>query len=248
MEPDPDDEAPSLSYNALVRALSEFFEVAIHTLLFVRGVYPANLFVRRRKYDTAVFQARHPALRNYISRACAAVREELLLGTVARLAVVISDGPVPLERFVFDVARAGDVAPTDELDVPINDGLDTPGLVQRFRGFMLKLAGVEGMLRPLEDLSDDTTFAIVLELADGAVPTAAAPSKPPPWVPAQRENTAAAAQGACNERYVTALDTQLFRVQLSVQEARPPGKDKKQDAPGDNSQEPVPAISVTAAT
>ncbi|EJD55179.1 DNA-binding protein [Auricularia subglabra TFB-10046 SS5] len=250
MEPSADDDAPALSYNALVRALSELFEVAIHTLLFVRGVYPENLFVRRRKYNTAVFQARHPALRDYISRACASVREELLLGTVARLAVVISDGPAPLERFVFDVARIADLEPTDELDEPINDGLDADALAQRFRGFMLKLAGVEGMLRPLSDLSDDTTFAIVLELTDGAVPTAAEPTELPPWVPAQRQHTTTgvrAASGATAERYVSAIDTQIFRVGLSVQEACLPGKNKKQHKSGDNSQDPPPTISISSA-
>ena len=53
-------------------------EIAIHTILYVRQIYPADLFVRRKKYDTPVFQSRHPGLNEYISGAVKAVGEELV--------------------------------------------------------------------------------------------------------------------------------------------------------------------------
>jgi len=52
-------------------------EVAIHTILYVRQVYPAEIFVRRKKYETPVFQSRHPALNDYISGAVKAIADEL---------------------------------------------------------------------------------------------------------------------------------------------------------------------------
>lgn len=54
-------------------------EVAIHTILYARQMYPVDLFVRRKKYDTPVFQSRHPALNEYISGAVKAIGEELVL-------------------------------------------------------------------------------------------------------------------------------------------------------------------------
>jgi len=54
-------------------------EVAIHTILYVRQVYPADLFVRRKKYETPVYQSRHPLLNEYISGAVQAIRDELEL-------------------------------------------------------------------------------------------------------------------------------------------------------------------------
>ena len=54
-------------------------EVAIHTILYVRQVYPADLFIRRRKYDTPVFQSRHPGLNEYIAGAVRAITDELAL-------------------------------------------------------------------------------------------------------------------------------------------------------------------------
>jgi hypothetical protein len=53
-------------------------EVAVHTILYVREVYPADVFVRRKKFGTPVFQARHPGLNAYVAGAIRAVREELL--------------------------------------------------------------------------------------------------------------------------------------------------------------------------
>jgi hypothetical protein len=54
-------------------------EVAIHTILYVRQVYPADLFVRRKKYETPVYQSRHPGLNEYIAGAVKAISDELAL-------------------------------------------------------------------------------------------------------------------------------------------------------------------------
>jgi hypothetical protein len=78
-------------YTALRNSVSQLFrlflfassfndvqvEVAIHTILYVRQVYPAEIFVRRKKYETPVFQSRHPALNEYISGAVKAIADEL---------------------------------------------------------------------------------------------------------------------------------------------------------------------------
>ena len=64
-------------------------EVAVHTILYVRQIYPADLFIRRKKYDTPVFQSRHPALNAYISGAVKAVGEELKLVSVITLRVCL---------------------------------------------------------------------------------------------------------------------------------------------------------------
>ena len=47
-------------------------------ILYVRQIYPVDLFVKRKKYDTPVFQSRHPELNSYISGAVKAMKEELV--------------------------------------------------------------------------------------------------------------------------------------------------------------------------
>ena len=59
----------------------------MHTILYVRRVYPPDLFIRRKKYDTPVFQSRHPALNKYISGAVKAIGEELALVSVSRFSL-----------------------------------------------------------------------------------------------------------------------------------------------------------------
>ena len=60
-------------------------EVAIHTILYVRQVYPADLFVRRKKYETPVYQSRHPGLNEYIAGAVKAIGDELALVSTSTL-------------------------------------------------------------------------------------------------------------------------------------------------------------------
>ena len=55
----------------------QIVEVAVHTILFVRRLYPVDLFTRKKKWDAPVYQSRHPALNEYISGAVKAVGEEL---------------------------------------------------------------------------------------------------------------------------------------------------------------------------
>ena len=84
-------------------------------------MYPPDLFIRRKKFDTPVFQSRHPALNKYISGAVKAIGEELALVSISRIFMEFRDvfglcwqGHVdkaivviknkedePLERFVF---------------------------------------------------------------------------------------------------------------------------------------------------
>ena len=97
-------------------------EVAIHSILYLRQIYPVDLFARRKKFDLPVWRSRHPELNEYISGAVKAVGEELILvgstvpevkpihiatalqGNVDKVVVVIKDhNDVALERFIFAI-------------------------------------------------------------------------------------------------------------------------------------------------
>ncbi|EMD41896.1 hypothetical protein CERSUDRAFT_43370, partial [Gelatoporia subvermispora B] len=146
-------------------------EVAIHTILYVRQIYPADLFVRRKKYDTPVWQSRHPALNEYISGAVKAIADELALGNVDKAVVVIkSKHDVPLERFIFAMQNMIRVESFNK-DTSVEGAVTVGTLGQYFRSFMVKLSMVEAQLGHLP-IDDEPTFAIVLELQDNKAPTA----------------------------------------------------------------------------
>ncbi|KAG9079586.1 hypothetical protein FRC06_007638 [Ceratobasidium sp. 370] len=197
-------------------------EVAIHTILFIRGVYPPDLFVRRRKWDAPVYQSRHPALNEYISGAVGAVRDELLMGTVERMIVVIKDNrDVALERFIFSLRTVVEPGPTEmnrwDKDTVIKDALPFLSLPQHFRAFLVKLSLVEGQLGDLPQ-DEDMSFGILLELKDDAAPSSQN-SDPPPWIAASKQHTSAGTSDDAQLRVIRALETGVIDVGLAVQES-----------------------------
>ncbi|THH19063.1 hypothetical protein EW146_g2038 [Bondarzewia mesenterica] len=204
-----------------VRGITEFIEVAIHTILYVRQIYPADLFVRRKKYDTPVFQSRHPGLNEYISGAIRAVGEELVLGKVDKVVVVIKDkDDIALERFIFSIQNMIEVESYNK-DTSVQDTISSATLGQYFRSFLVKLNMIEAQLGQLPP-SEDNTFAIVLELRDGEAPSvgpANAKDDPPPWIPASTEHTTSGAADEAHLHMVRAVDTGIINLSLAVQES-----------------------------
>lgn len=72
-------DAPVLdTYQAVVAAYRDFLTVAIHTILYERNIYPAESFLKARKYNHPVRQNRHPKVCKWIQDAVAAVEVEML--------------------------------------------------------------------------------------------------------------------------------------------------------------------------
>ncbi|KAL8277923.1 hypothetical protein RQP46_009742 [Phenoliferia psychrophenolica] len=166
---------PFLSYKETINLVEEFLEAAIHTILYLRQVYPAQLFDKRKKYDSVlVWQSRHPALNEYIGRAIEAVGEELGKGSLRKVALVIKEASLddtPLERFVFDfdwlvpeehIREGGHWAPT-------TDGITRTRAIEGLRAFLLKLNAAESYLLPLPP-PPGLTFGLVIELKDASDP------------------------------------------------------------------------------
>ncbi|KAF5388461.1 hypothetical protein D9757_004629 [Collybiopsis confluens] len=155
---------PSLTFNQTARGITDFIEVAIHTILYVRQIYPAELFIRRKKYDAPVFQSRHPTLNAYIGGAVQAVREELLKGNLDKMIVVIKNkDEEALERFIFSVENMIQVEKFDkdtrssalviiqrtEIDrrsLSVEGAMSSLSLGQYFRSFLVKLNMIEAQL------------------------------------------------------------------------------------------------------
>ncbi|TFK94391.1 DNA-binding protein [Polyporus arcularius HHB13444] len=210
-------EQASLTFNQAVRGVAEFIEVAIHTILYVRQVYPAELFVRRRKYDTPVFQSRHPALNEYVAGAVRAITDELALGTLDKVVMVIKTADEkPLERFIFAVRSTLEVEAYNK-DTSVEGAISVASLGQYFRSFLVKLTMIEAQLGHM--YLDDLSFAIIIELQDDKAPSAMNGKDPPPWIPAISQQTTFGVADAAELHMVRAVDTGIINLSLAVQES-----------------------------
>ncbi|KAG6554264.1 hypothetical protein Mapa_004180 [Marchantia paleacea] len=129
--------------------LCEFLEVAVHLLLSIRKVYPAEIFERRRHFNVPVQWIRHPELRDYIHSALTGLHSWIQQGSVKKVAVVFFDSKqTPVEKFVFKLNVNQNFAAA----LPVND------IEYSLRTFLIKLSVSEPLLRPLPQ---DCTFEIV---------------------------------------------------------------------------------------
>ncbi|KAL6706454.1 hypothetical protein ACN47E_005393 [Coniothyrium glycines] len=100
------------TYLETLSAFTTFLTAYTHTLLYLRALYPSTSFVQSRFHNTPVYHSRHPLVCEWIRDAVAAVREELLDGTVARIGIVVfsynsedkTGSAKIMERYMFDVS------------------------------------------------------------------------------------------------------------------------------------------------
>ncbi|TFK94439.1 spindle assembly checkpoint protein [Polyporus arcularius HHB13444] len=85
--------------------VTEFFKFAANTILFQRGVYPADDFHMVKKYGQTVLVTQDLALENYLDKILKQVNQWLLTGSITQLvlAIISKDSRTPLERWVFDI-------------------------------------------------------------------------------------------------------------------------------------------------
>jgi mitotic spindle assembly checkpoint protein MAD2B len=180
------DEAPT--FRLFVSSFTDFLVVAIHTILYERGIYPQTSFLSARRYNFPVRQSRHPKVCEWVNDAVASVESELLKGTVDKLAVVIYNKQnKPLERFMFDVSRFPTV-PTSEMDVPLESAdvngsapsvLPLVDMEEQMRATMSRLSNCSASLGPLPK---SCTFTVAVELkGENDAPL----THTQPWIPVQ---------------------------------------------------------------
>ncbi|KAF8961207.1 MAD2 mitotic arrest deficient-like 2, partial [Entomortierella lignicola] len=80
-------------------------EVAIHMILFVRGIYPPEIFESTQKYNCPIKTARHPGLISYIQQIVRSIRSELQKDSIHKICFVTLDpAGKALDRFVFEMS------------------------------------------------------------------------------------------------------------------------------------------------
>jgi len=118
-----------------LRLTTPQFEYSINSILFQRGVYPADDFAPVKKYGLNMLVTADDQVKAYIRRFMSQLSKWMAGGKISKLVVVIAskDTGETLERWQFDVQllqqpkakkreAAVDDAAVDENGVPLEDG------------------------------------------------------------------------------------------------------------------------------
>ncbi|KAK3173356.1 hypothetical protein OEA41_006685 [Lepraria neglecta] len=94
-----------LSLKGSSKLIAEFFEYSINTILFQRGVYPAEDFTAVKKYGLNILVTSDDQVKTYIKRIMSQLNKWMTGGKISKLVVVITskDTGENVERWQFDV-------------------------------------------------------------------------------------------------------------------------------------------------
>ncbi|UPX20193.1 Mitotic spindle checkpoint component mad2 [Ascochyta rabiei] len=96
------------------KIVNEFFEYSINTILFQRGVYPAEDFTAVKKYGLTMMVTADDQVKAYIKKIMSQLKEWMYGGKITKLVVVITSKETGehVERWQFDVQILGKNAKT----------------------------------------------------------------------------------------------------------------------------------------
>ncbi|KAI9686414.1 MAG: Mitotic spindle checkpoint component mad2 [Bathelium mastoideum] len=98
-----------LSLKGSSKTVAEFFEYSINTILFQRGVYPAEDFTAVKKYGLNMLVSSDDQVKAYIKKIMSQLNKWMHGGKVSKLVVVITSKETGehVERWQFDVQLLG---------------------------------------------------------------------------------------------------------------------------------------------
>ncbi|TIC91504.1 Mitotic spindle checkpoint component mad2 [Colletotrichum higginsianum] len=101
-----------LALKGSAKLVAEFFQYSIHTILFQRGVYPAEDFSAVKKYGLNMLVSSDDQVRAYIKKIMGQLDRWMLRGKISKLVIVITDKDTGehVERWQFDVEIFGKAA------------------------------------------------------------------------------------------------------------------------------------------
>ncbi|KAI1182692.1 mitotic spindle checkpoint component mad2 [Nemania serpens] len=94
-----------LSLKGSAKLVAEFFQYSIHTILFQRGVYPAEDFTAVKKYGLNMLVSADDQVKAYVKKIMSQLDKWMQRGKISKLVIVITDKDTGehVERWQFDV-------------------------------------------------------------------------------------------------------------------------------------------------
>jgi mitotic spindle assembly checkpoint protein MAD2 len=94
-----------LSLKGSAKLVADFFQYSIHTILFQRGVYPAEDFTAVKKYGLNMLVSADDQVKAYVKKIMGQLDRWMALGKISKLVIVVTDKDTGehVERWQFDV-------------------------------------------------------------------------------------------------------------------------------------------------
>ncbi|KAF6827820.1 HORMA domain-containing protein [Colletotrichum musicola] len=175
-----------LALKGSAKLVAEFFQYSIHTILFQRGVYPAEDFTAVKKYGLNMLVSSDDQVRAYIKKIMGQLDRWMLRGKISKLVIVITnkDTGEHVERWQFDVQIFGkpkssksksSSKPTDQENESPGPASDAPAPEKTEKEIQDEIAAIFRQITAsvtfLPQLGGDCTFNVLVYAdADSDVP------------------------------------------------------------------------------
>lgn len=146
-----------LALKGLSKIVADYFEFAIHSILFQRGIYPQEDFITVRKYDLPMLVNADEDVKAYIDKIMTQVKKWIYGGKLSNLVLVIMNKATgePVERWDFALDIVED-NPNNE-----NEGGKSKAAVQKeIQAIIRQITASVSYLPFLKD--DDYTFNVLV--------------------------------------------------------------------------------------
>jgi len=100
---------PADGYIGSAKTVAEFFEYSINTILFQRGVYPAEDFTPVKKYGLNMLVSSDDQVKSYIKKIMSQLNKWMMRSKISKFVVVVTSKETGehVERWQFDVQVFG---------------------------------------------------------------------------------------------------------------------------------------------
>ncbi|KAI0846945.1 DNA-binding protein [Daldinia vernicosa] len=174
-----------LALKGSAKLVAEFFQYSIHTILFQRGVYPAEDFTAVKKYGLNMLVSADDQVKAYIKKIMSQLDKWMQRGKISKLVIVITDKDTGehVERWQFDVhifntgkSKKSKTSPNQENDAPpsvsntaLPDSSKTEAEIQAEIAALFRQ--ITASVTFLPQLAGDCTFNVLVYAdADSDVP------------------------------------------------------------------------------
>lgn len=147
-----------LSLKGSSKVVTDYFEFAIYSILFQRGIYPAEDFTTVKKYDLPMLVSADDEVRSYVEKIMSQVKKWIYGGKLSKLVVVIinKNTTESVERWEF----ALDIMTQDEPGQPVKS---RTAIQKEIQAIIRQITASVAYLPFLKD--DEYTFNVLVYTA-----------------------------------------------------------------------------------